>query len=175
MFHFPTDAAHSFFRNYTPFTLESLTSYLEEDMTRVILGSIAKIFDPLGILSPVFTALNILFQEICKQTVDWDSPQGEEVSTRWKSLLQDLRETSRISINLCYISPLPGSKNNTINIHGLAYDKAYGAVVYLRIRSESSVWWSIVACKTRVTPITGSTTPRTELCPVASHARSLKV
>ena len=35
--------------------------------------------------------------------------------------------------------------------------------VYLRIRSGSSVWCSIVASKTRVTPITGSTTPRTAL------------
>ena len=76
-----------------------------------------------------------------------------------------MRGTSRISINRCYISPLPGSEKNTIDIHGIgdASDKAYGAVVYLRIRSGSCVWCSIVASKTRVTPITGSTTPRTEL------------
>ena len=118
------------------FAFESLTSYLEEEVItkRVILSSNAKIFDPLGILSPVFTALN-------------------------------MRETSRISMNRCYISPLPGSEKNTIDIHGFsdASDKAYGAGVYLRIRSGSSVWCSIVASKARVTPITGSTTPRTEL------------
>ena len=91
------------------FTFESLTSYLEEEVItkRVILNSIAKIFEPLGILAPVFTALKILFQKIWKQTIDWDSPLGEEVSTRWKSLPQDMRETARISINRCYISSLP--------------------------------------------------------------------
>ena len=101
------------------FTFESLTSYLEEEVItkRVILSLIAKIFDPLGILSPLFTALKIFFQEICKQTVDWDSTLGEEVSTRWKSLLQDMRGTSRISINCCYISSLPECEKNTIDIH----------------------------------------------------------
>ena len=139
------------------------------------MSSISKIFDPLGILSPFFTALKILFQEICNQTVDWDSPLGEEVSTRWKSLLQDMDETSRISINRCYISPLPGSEKNTIDIHGFgdASDKAYGAAVYLRTRSGRSVWCSIVASKTRVTPITGSTTPRTELLSALVLAKSI--
>ena len=47
------------------FTFESLTSYLEEEVItkRVILSSIAKRFDPLGILSPLFAALKILFQK----------------------------------------------------------------------------------------------------------------
>ena len=41
---------------------------------RDVLSSILKLYDPLGILSPVSTALKTLFQEICKENEDWDSP-----------------------------------------------------------------------------------------------------
>ena len=60
------------------FTFKNLTSYLvEEIITKpIILSSIAKIFNPLGLLSQVFVAFKILFQEICKKEVDWDTPLG---------------------------------------------------------------------------------------------------
>ena len=44
-----------------------------------------------------------------------------------------------------------------------ASSKAFGDVVYLRIQSGNSVACSLVASKTRVSPITGATTPRLEL------------
>ena len=33
---------------------------------------VAKIFDPLGIISPVTFQIKVLFQEVCKQKIDWD-------------------------------------------------------------------------------------------------------
>ena len=62
------------------FTFKNLTSYLAEEIItkRIILSSIARIFDSLGLLSPVFVAFKILFQEICKKEVDWDTPLGGE-------------------------------------------------------------------------------------------------
>ena len=35
---------------------------------------VAKIFDPLGIISPVTFQIKVLFQEVCKQKIDWDDP-----------------------------------------------------------------------------------------------------
>ena len=62
------------------FNFKNLTSFLGEEIItkRIILSSIARIFDPLGLLSPVFVAFKILFQEICKREVDWDTPLGGE-------------------------------------------------------------------------------------------------
>ena len=53
-------------------------------------------------------------------------------------------------------------------------DKAYGAVVYLRIVSGSSVECKIVASRTRVAPITRATTPRVELLSALVLARLIK-
>ena len=122
------------------FTFKSLTSYLAEEIVtkRVVLSSIAKIFDPLGILSPMFVAFKILFQDICKRDVDWDAPLDGDVLERWKSLLQDVQTISSFSIDRCYSSRLNCVETPTFQLHGFgdASDKAFGGVVYLRIQSE---------------------------------------
>ena len=78
------------------FTLKNLTSYLAEEIItkQIILSSIAKIFDPLGLLPPVFVAFKILLQEICKKEVDWDTPLGGEAMKQWRSLLEDMQNIS---------------------------------------------------------------------------------
>ena len=43
----------------------------------LFLNSIAKIFDPIGILSPMFVAFKELFQDM--KDVAWDAPLDEEV------------------------------------------------------------------------------------------------
>ena len=94
------------------FNLDNLTKYLEEPVItkRVILSSIAKIFDPLGILSPLFIAMKVLFQTVCKMNVDWDTPLNDNVTNQWKLLL-DMKCTTQISIDRCYLPEL-----NTENI-----------------------------------------------------------
>ena len=57
-------------------------------MKRIILSSTAKILDPLGIMSPVFVAFKILFQDIRKKEADWDTPLGGEILKQWRSLLR---------------------------------------------------------------------------------------
>jgi len=85
-------------------SFEGLTIYLEQIVTkRVVLSSIAKIFDPLGILSPIFTALKIMFQSLCKVQVDWNSPLDENAASHWKALLKDMQRMSRILIERCYL------------------------------------------------------------------------
>ena len=41
---------------------------------RSILKVSAKIFDPLGLLSPLVIKLKVLFQTLCTESVDWDEP-----------------------------------------------------------------------------------------------------
>ena len=66
------------------FTFKNLTSYLTDEIVtkRIVLGSIAKIFDTLGILSPMFVAFKILFQDICEKDVDWEAPLDGDVLER---------------------------------------------------------------------------------------------
>ena len=41
---------------------------------RVLLSSIAKVFDPMGLISPSIILMKILFQNLCKNGINWDDP-----------------------------------------------------------------------------------------------------
>ena len=74
--------------------LLDLTSPLESDNTcpvtkRVILGTTSKLYDPLGLLSPVIILLKIIFQSICKTRVGWDDPVDSFIHEQWLKLVQD--------------------------------------------------------------------------------------
>eukprot|EP00112_Aurelia_sp_Birch-Aquarium-sp1_P020619 Seg5359.1 transcript_id=Seg5359.1/GoldUCD/mRNA.D3Y31 product="hypothetical protein" protein_id=Seg5359.1/GoldUCD/D3Y31 len=53
-----------------------LTKMSNEDSNKVtkrsLLSSLAKVFDPLGLVSPVTLMGKILFQELCTDKTDWD-------------------------------------------------------------------------------------------------------
>ena len=50
---------------------------------RSVLQFSAKIFDPLGVLSPFTTQQKILFQHLCVQGVNWDDPLDSELLKWW--------------------------------------------------------------------------------------------
>jgi hypothetical protein len=39
---------------------------------RNVLSELSRIFDPLGIISPVLVSMKLLFQELCSENYDWD-------------------------------------------------------------------------------------------------------
>ena len=41
---------------------------------RSVLKVSAKIFDPLGLLSPFIVKLKLLFRSLCSESINWDDP-----------------------------------------------------------------------------------------------------
>ena len=142
---------------------------------RSILSSTAKIFDPLGVLSPVVIMLKILFQQICKEKCDWDTSVKEDVKENFVKVISDLKLTESAEFERPYFSS-DDSKDivNSVELHGFsdASTKAYGACVYIvyRMKTGESVV-SLVAAKTKVAPIDGETIPRLELLAALILAR----
>ena len=54
----------------------------ERATKRSVLSAIAKMYDPIGIISPILVDAKILLQEICKMRIGWDN----ELSDRLKAL-----------------------------------------------------------------------------------------
>lgn len=134
---------------------------------RSILSATAKLFDPLGVLCPIIVPLKILFQSLCKEKVDWDSPVSDEIKEQWFKIINDMEALGKIEIDRPYLSNLvPPESVESIELHGFAdaSTKAYGACVYIVYRlknGESEV--SLITAKSRVTPLKGETIPRLEL------------
>ena len=128
---------------------------------RSLLRISAKIFDPLGFISPVTIAAKMLFQQVCAHKSDWDKPLEDDALSKWNQLPKAFEALSQLKIPRCYLTQeIP---NASLELYGFsdASEKAYAAVVYLRTtaRPEGNIEVCLVASKTRVTPMKRQSIP----------------
>ena len=65
---------------------------------RSLLRISAKIFDPLGLLSPFTIQWKVLFQELYIERTDWDEQLKGDHLKKWKTLIIELQALNRICI-----------------------------------------------------------------------------
>ena len=75
---------------------------------RAILSTLASIFDPLGLVSPVLVGPKVLFQEMCIDKLDWDDPLPEAKLSLWDEWIKDLEKVAKIEIPRCYSHGVEG-------------------------------------------------------------------
>lgn len=148
------------------FSFTQLNEYTKtmEITKRSILRLTAKIFDPLGLVSPFVVQLKILFQNLCVGKVEWDAPLSIELLHNWRSIISELSYLDGVKVPKCYL------KFNSLllatQLHGFSdvSELAFAAVVYMRsLYEDGSVKVSLVAPKTRVAPTKKQTIPHLEL------------
>ena len=137
---------------------------VEHPTKRGILKTLATLFDPLGIISPISVTGKVLFQELCIQKLGWDDHIPQDKAIEWKSWLDDLRMVKSLSLPRCLYD---GSEGEILScrIHGFgdASKKAYCAVVYLVYETSQGWNTSLLCSKTRVAPLKELSIPRLEL------------
>ena len=131
---------------------------------RSILSTLASLFDPLGLISPIGVSGKVLFQELCKDKLGWDDPIPEEKSIKWKAWQQDLGYVKSIVLPRCIYEGCEGEVLSW-QLHGFgdASKQAYCAVVYLVCVTTKGIHVSLMSSKTRVAPLKGLSIPRLEL------------
>ena len=88
------------------------------------------------------------------------------IHEQWLKLVQDAKKVGVVEVRRHYHLGLSSGDLRSIQLHGFAdaSEKAYGAVVYLRLETTTgTVFTQLVSSKTRVAPINGETIPRLEL------------
>ena len=126
-----------------------------------LLSVLASLFDPLGVVSPVIVCAKILFQEVCKDKVDWDENFTEELLHKWEGWYRYLIETKEITIPRCiYQHRAEDVLECTLHGFGDASKKAYCAVV--------------LTSKARVAPLKAISFPRLELMSARLLAQIIK-
>ncbi len=131
---------------------------------RIVLSCIAKIFDPLGLITPITTMFKDFMQKLFKVKLDWDEILPEDLHTEWIKLTSELENTPNISVPRYYFEDLR-TKPTKIELFGFcdSSDSAYAAVVYAKVVSKEHSFVKLVSSKTRVCPLTKMSIPRLEL------------
>ncbi|XP_064468591.1 uncharacterized protein LOC135380866 [Ornithodoros turicata] len=124
------------FKFDTSAVVEFLTS--RKNTKRFLLQATARIFYPLGFLSPFMIRVKTLFQKIWELGIDWDSELPDDFSSEWDTCCQDNPKLSLLHTLRCLI-PISEQTRYTIQLHVFtdASPHTYGTAVYLRVRDET--------------------------------------
>ena len=131
---------------------------------RGILGKLARIYDPLGTISPLTLIGKQIYRKVCEKGVPWDTTLTGELLQRWRKWEQKL--ATEIKIPRAITQYQEEIEEVELHAYGDASKEGVGAVVYSIVRQRSGTTQRLVAAKSRLAK-QGLTIPRLEL--VAAH------
>lgn len=146
---------------------------LPTKIKRSVLSLIAKLFDPLGWVSPVVIVAKIFMQELWLKQSDWDEELDGELLLKWSSYCAGFVELKHLRIPRWVRT---SSEHLGLELHGFAdaSHRAYAAVVYLHVLLEDEVKISLIIAKSKVAPVRTVSVPRLELNAAVLLARLLE-
>ncbi|XP_047540908.1 uncharacterized protein LOC125073870 [Vanessa atalanta] len=151
----------------------NLTDTKEPITKRTVLSDIARLYDPIGWISPVVITAKIFIQKLWKEHLEWDDKLPKKLLLEWLHYKDELRNIKNILIPRW----LGCTKKCKLELHAFsdASHMAYAAVVYLRVIDEhNNVYVNLVTAKTKVAPIEKEVSiPRLELCGATLAAKLL--
>lgn len=123
---------------------------------RDLLAQVSRVFDPLGLLTPITIRGKMLLQDTWKLKKDWDVPLPGKYIEQWKELETEFRQVHTFSFPRATIQ-----KNESCIQHIFcdASAKAYGTAAYLTTSRQSH----LLTSKARVAPVKTKTIPQLEL------------
>ncbi|KAJ8975628.1 hypothetical protein NQ317_015315 [Molorchus minor] len=130
---------------------------------RIILSDTARIFDPLGLISPCVVTAKVILQDLWNLKLSWDDPIPGDLLARWSKFQSEFAALNQVSIHRHIVCCNPVR----MELHGFAdaSQRAYGCCIYIRsmdTNGQSQV--HLLCSKTRVAPLKSISIPRLELC-----------
>ncbi|XP_066585463.1 uncharacterized protein [Prorops nasuta] len=135
---------------------------------RMLLSENAKIYDPLGWISPFTIVLKQIMQSTWLLKLNWDDEVPEPIQSKWMSYYSQMCELTKITIPR-WNGQL--SEADKLELYGFcdASNVSYSAVVYAKFtnnnNSQTSV--SLVMAKAKVAPLKAISIARLELVAAA--------
>ncbi|XP_063397246.1 uncharacterized protein LOC134681534 [Mytilus trossulus] len=139
----------------------------ETDITkRVILNQSSKIYDPLGLLSPITIRAKLFLQELWRENYEWDQILPTKLCETWIDIATHIQKRINTAFPRRYFT---GTQNETISLTLQVFSdvslKAY--IAYLCKGNESK----LIMAKTRVAPVKSLTLPQLDLIAAVNGAR----
>ncbi|GFQ93659.1 integrase catalytic domain-containing protein [Trichonephila clavata] len=128
-----------------------------------VISTIARIFDPLGLIGPVITRAKILLQSLWQLKLDWNDPLPSNLVSYWKSFIDALESINCLNIPRYCLQ----DKSIRTELHGFSdsFEKAYGAALYLHgINSSGQISDRLLCSKSKVAPLKKKGIPLPNSC-----------
>ena len=137
---------------------------------REVLCEASKVFDPIGILSPVTVKAKIFLQRLWQQDLDWDEPLPTAAEQEWLSIATDIQEATSTTLTRQYLPDPDWTQSTQLFVFADASLQAYGAVAFISDNNRVS----FVMAKSRVAPLKQLSLPKLELMAALITARLSK-
>lgn len=139
---------------------------------RNLLSCVARIFDPLGFLSPLTLFIKLLIKKLWKLNFHWDQVAPVEITKAWTKFQNELYCLNELQIpRHIFIF-----ENVSLSLIGFsdASMNAYAAVVYVRsVDDTGNVNVNLLCSQSKVCPNSKISLPRLELCAATLLAQLL--
>ncbi|GFX89933.1 integrase catalytic domain-containing protein [Trichonephila clavipes] len=140
---------------------------------RSVLSATARIFDPLGLISPVVTKAKLVMQELGRLKLDWNDSLPIHLETQWKRFVKSLAAIN--NLNIPRYNLLDDAQR--IELHGYCDSslRDYGAAIYVKcLHNSGTVSTNLLCSKSRIAPLKSVTIPRLELCAAVLLAKLIQ-
>ncbi|XP_076384105.1 uncharacterized protein LOC143261872 [Megalopta genalis] len=130
---------------------------------RTILSTIARIFDPLGLLAPVTVVAKLIMQRLWQLKLNWNESLPASLHTEGIAFVEEIGQLNNISFDRNVGQP----STQRLELHGFcdASERAYGACIYVRsINNRGERVSKLLCAKSRVAPLKTVSLARLELC-----------
>ena len=131
---------------------------------RGILGKMARIYDPLGLVSPLTLTGKTLFRDACDLRIAWDAFLPGTLQQKWLNYERNLPD--HVSVPRSLAKPEEAIQSIELHAFGDASGIGVSAAVYATVHQQSGVNTGLVTAKSRLAK-KGLTIPRLEL--VSGH------
>ncbi|CAL8119444.1 unnamed protein product [Orchesella dallaii] len=131
----------------------------------MVLSQLARVFDPLGLITPVTINAKLFMQLLWKNEVHWDEKLPNALCKEWRMYIEQLNDIDKIHIPRWIQSDDESVTFTQLHAFSDASERAYGAVVYARnVNQNGKCSVFMLASKSRVAPLKQISLPRLELC-----------
>ena len=141
---------------------------------KVLMGVVARIWDPSGSRLPVTIRYRIHLQQLWQEGFGWEEQVGPDLVAMWEKNLIEMEKLRDFPIRRC-LKP-SNVTSEAPQLHGFSDggDKAFGTCIFVRWQTTTGIEIRFVAAKAFVAPLKHKTTPRLELMGAVAMGRLMK-
>ena len=129
---------------------------------RVLAGVVARVFDPLGLATPITANLKLCLHDLCMRKLDWDDAVPMELLDVWKENMMAIQDLKEVLFNRAVIPQDAASPHVNLIVAVDASQNIGVAAIFARVvRKNGSYSCQLMMARSKI--MADLTVPRAEL------------